>query len=725
MNSSASDDTAISGSSPVNGLADVLSRRATFTIPEDVMTEWVGHSKPLWNILLLVTIIADEKMVDRSGEKKAPSANPLTSHEAITGTVRRLGTTTDLFLTEDALNMEIKITSQLGLLLGHFMQSQAVHATGEILTTQNVIAPIFNIWLSLWSQGSKIGYKAEWSSQANKPSPGRGDVDIAVECSLRGNITVEAAVLEAKNPQSCGHKDVENYGANGNGMVIGFQVMKHCIEAQKTMEPHWPEAARRPILAGLTVFPGHFFPSAYQDKDLVVFEDVIDIPGKSWPDTLNKLENTMRFTEVIAAWTLAVLINADAKFVTMWSGHCEEQVGRAEQFLLASGEQLATGHYFATLMWLWAAACIVLNQALTSCALSILNVRRFSSILLRDGQQLNVESSDLRVRFPVNFQLPHPDAYRESGNSKSYIFPRIVVKIVSDLVSYEREVAFYSNWTSLQGHGIPRLLASGRCFGSDLPFLVVSNEGEEVTVLTKEDQTMLEKTILRMIHDGGWHHHDLAPRNVVRDAAGRLCLIDFGEAGRFCVKRGLSDCDLYRPPIRISAVIRIPEKKIAWKENATPFSLLSSPTPSPSLSILHSGRNHTSKASSRIPLHRTSLDSAHSYCIDIQRVLRAVGWRSSLEGKAKSFMELRGNEILPQSSGTMLRGALLQSQPTPDLRPTTVRPFQAHKRTSNAPSGIIDYPKSFMQAFRSSSSLTEFCRRPDSKRASASPLTLT
>jgi serine/threonine protein kinase len=36
--------------------------------------------------------------------------------------------------------------------------------------------------------------------------------------------------------------------------------------------------------------------------------------------------------------------------------------------------------------------------------------------------------------------------------------------------------------------------------------------------------------VLQALHDSDLHHHDLAPRNVVRNGHGKLSLIDFGLA---------------------------------------------------------------------------------------------------------------------------------------------------------------------------------------------------
>ncbi|KAJ3497726.1 hypothetical protein NMY22_g19669 [Coprinellus aureogranulatus] len=248
--------------------------------------------------------------------------------------------------------------------------------------------------------------------------------------------------------------------------------------------------------------------------DLVAFQNVIAAtePALSiWPEAVNHLENGFRFVEVLAAWTLAVL--------------------------LAGG-----GHYIASLMWLWAMWCIAIHQVAVLLLVATTTIPRFRAVQLPNGRRLIVESGGLWVRFPFDMCLPYPDACHESEQGKTYVFylARIVVKIIFSPESYSKEVSFYREWAGLQGSGIPWLLARGKCFGDNLPFLIISNEGTRLAKITKEDQDILEKTVIQTLHRSGWHHHDLAARNVVRSASRKLCLIDFGEA-EHCERDGCQD----------------------------------------------------------------------------------------------------------------------------------------------------------------------------------------
>ncbi|KAJ3505803.1 hypothetical protein NMY22_g17453 [Coprinellus aureogranulatus] len=382
--------------SHVRNLDDIHSRSTDFVIPANIQ-DWLGRRKPVWLILLLVARVADDKLQDRTCDPSAPSSRMLTSHEARHATIRRPGKEVDLFLTSEVLNMEVEITFPLLMALSTFMSSHAISRTDESMTTKYIIAPILTIWMTMWTQGGQVGYQAKWTIIPEKPSPTGGDVDVVFQCTLEDGGIVEAAVLEAKSPRSCGHADNVNYGrripGNSNGVVIGHQVTKQAIDALKTIRLHWFSLANHPVLCGLAVFPAHFFPSAYKDHNLTVFENVIETANSEWPEVVNHFENGIRFAEALAAWSLVVLVNSDEACTAMWTARCPGQVEQAKMFLAAAGEQLAAGRRIASLMRLWAMLCIVVHQIIALFAIATVKIRHFRSILLPNGQQLVVESA--------------------------------------------------------------------------------------------------------------------------------------------------------------------------------------------------------------------------------------------------------------------------------------------------------------------------------------------
>lgn len=223
MNTNTSDGQAEPDTLRITGILDILPLVDTFKEPESILS-WVGQTKPVWMILLLITRWADKKMVDRSSPPGPPSVHELSTHTARNANVRRPKVQTELFLTPEALNLEVKITERLCLLLSNLAKARQISPTSEQVTTSVIIAPIFNIWLAIWTNGSEVESTAAWNAQANKPSPARGDVDIVVERALGSGKYIEAGVLEGKTPLSCGHDDIREYGVSEKGKLIGAQV---------------------------------------------------------------------------------------------------------------------------------------------------------------------------------------------------------------------------------------------------------------------------------------------------------------------------------------------------------------------------------------------------------------------------------------------------------------------------------------------------------------------
>ncbi|KAJ3550571.1 hypothetical protein NMY22_g390 [Coprinellus aureogranulatus] len=108
----------------------------------------------------------------------------------------------------------------------------------------------------------------------------------------------------------------------------------------------------------------------------------------------------------------------------------------------------------------------------------------------------------------------------------------IYVKVYGD------EEAFQSETDSLRALSktapIPRLLGCGTTGGGD-KFAVHTGVGQPVAEdLTEGEAQVFFDTVLKPIHDRGYHHHDLHPGNITRDSRGAFHLIDFGDATDNC-----------------------------------------------------------------------------------------------------------------------------------------------------------------------------------------------
>ncbi|KAJ2935210.1 hypothetical protein H1R20_g1884, partial [Candolleomyces eurysporus] len=134
----------------------------------------------------------------------------------------------------------------------------------------------------------------------------------------------------------------------------------------------------------------------------------------------------------------------------------------------------------------------------------------------------------------VHANLP-PDSVLARDSAVVYIYRRwgFVVKYALDQTSFDAELraiqglSLCDRFPSLIAHGSTNTMLRT----SSSPFMVITYHGEPVQNF---DQATVSNTlyydVIKPMHEGGWHHHDLKPDNVLLDDAGKLSLIDFNLA---------------------------------------------------------------------------------------------------------------------------------------------------------------------------------------------------
>lgn len=94
----------------------------------------------------------------------------------------------------------------------------------------------------------------------------------------------------------------------------------------------------------------------------------------------------------------------------------------------------------------------------------------------------------------------------------------------------------------------PSIIAQGST-SSSIPFVVITYHGEPLCefdhhivfvdvsrlyflfwLTARSHSSLLWHDIIKPMHSGGYHHHDIKPDNVTKDAKGKLHLIDFNLA---------------------------------------------------------------------------------------------------------------------------------------------------------------------------------------------------
>ncbi|KAJ2935314.1 hypothetical protein H1R20_g1780, partial [Candolleomyces eurysporus] len=107
-----------------------------------------------------------------------------------------------------------------------------------------------------------------------------------------------------------------------------------------------------------------------------------------------------------------------------------------------------------------------------------------------------------------------------------------VVKYAFEESGFGRELKALQGLTLMEH--FPSLIAHGatvaRPRASSIPFLVMTYHGEPLKEFDQSIVHLVYSTIIKPMHELGWHHHDIKPDNVLIDVHGKLTIIDFNLA---------------------------------------------------------------------------------------------------------------------------------------------------------------------------------------------------
>ncbi|TEB22823.1 hypothetical protein FA13DRAFT_1715780 [Coprinellus micaceus] len=535
----------------IQNITDLCSTRPDYEFNMDSLPT-PGETTTMRELLFCTGKIGEDLLKGKHVGASKPSISVLSGTDpAHTVEVVRPKHSPGLFLTQEMLDSKVVMTRRLYGMLDTWAESTPPDPINENRITTAILNPLFLIWLTIWTDASRdpATKRRKWDTRPLDPSNGGGDIDVLITRAMKGTGSyVEVAAIEAKTPLSCGHDDIVDFGKgkarNLKNDALSRQCIRHLIRCSKSaMEKHapWP---RQPTFGALTVYPGHFFPIAYQEDTnrFVAFPDASDVET-AWPDTRDKLENHMKASSLVAAWAFMLVVTTDDDVKEHWDKVCPKQVDQAVQWRTTAGEHLASrNRVIATLTGGWAAVSALFHQTIFWLTVSLIPLERFQALQLRNGDEIVIEPETNRWRLPSSLTLPLPDRFHESYTAQTYVlsWPQIVVKVYDDVGQYAHELAFYEKWSSVLGSAIPALYAKGRRTDDNKPFLIISNKGEPITELTEADRAIVQESVLGVIHKEGWHHHDLAARNVLRKPSGGLCLIDFGMASE-CERQGCDD----------------------------------------------------------------------------------------------------------------------------------------------------------------------------------------
>ncbi|KAG2002203.1 protein kinase subdomain-containing protein PKL/ccin4 [Coprinopsis cinerea AmutBmut pab1-1] len=376
--------------------------------------------------------------------------------------------------------------------------------------------------------------KAETRDTNNRKFGDIGVVDDDLKCII--------AMLELKGPRTSGTPSVDGLVARPLLPLYNMQrvlvqlVRQGRVGIKLRRDTKKFEAADRGLVHGLAIPPAHLFAAYSKPKNrTAIGGDWMTYTGRH-PEATRSFENWRNFLESLTLWLLIALWEEDEKIKTVTKEKWREEKEFVEDWFKDAGEALELGtpwkeQVLESLTWALRFIQVAMSVPWIQLAQSFTQTAR-GVRWLSDGRVMELKVDGRWI--PISLYLPAPTAIRRSNGNTVYVYRRwgvkLVVKEFREKEQYEAEVNCYKALSRFQGRGIPVLYATGKV--GLRRAIVMSYEGEKMERSLTGDEKVKLQPVLQALHDSDLHHHDLAPRNVVRDSGGKLSLIDFGLAGK-------------------------------------------------------------------------------------------------------------------------------------------------------------------------------------------------
>ncbi|EAU89112.2 protein kinase subdomain-containing protein PKL/ccin4 [Coprinopsis cinerea okayama7 len=454
---------------------------------------------------------------------------------------RRKFVSPDLHLTQEILDATITVTasSSLSDCLGALRRSQAT-SYNEDRVTVKVVAPLVSVLLAIFMalvDEDKYDWVADATHKCTSLEP-QVEFDVvftrlgfSLMPGLSSQLKNMVTAVEMKTPRSCNDPNNKSVADNGPLTDKKAQEIRDQLGKQgKLLKSLHPDKSF--IIHGFSVAPAHLVPLASNGTQyLAIGSDVMNITDH-FPVAVEKEMNWLDYIDKLAAFTLAIVHRHDEDIAGVVNSRFPDQKRQIDALYEVAGEALeltpleillnllSTGLY-----WLQ----VMLSLPLLLLAQRLRLFRPIRSLEQKDCTPVSLDTSWLSF----GLKLPPALSVHESNENMVYVYSRwgigLVIKIFGNPTTYANELLCYQRLEKLQGAGIPVLYATGSV--GTRPCLVLSYEGQRLRQdPTEEDRATLEPVIYYM-HQLKIHHHDLHPRNVVRNGDGKLTLIDFGFSG--------------------------------------------------------------------------------------------------------------------------------------------------------------------------------------------------
>ncbi|KAG2008179.1 protein kinase subdomain-containing protein PKL/ccin4 [Coprinopsis cinerea AmutBmut pab1-1] len=455
---------------------------------------------------------------------------------------RRLFVSPRLHLTQEILDATVTVAARSPVLnrIDNFQDEREATSYNENHITDHVIAPLVSILLATFMALCGEGKRGWGTVPTHECTDVKPAVEFDVVFKRRGfplapglsyQLNEMVTSVEMKTPRSCNDPNNKSVADNGPLMDKKAQEIRDQLGKQgqllKSLHPD-----KSFIIHGFSVAPAHLVPLASNGTQyLAIGSDVMNITDL-FPVAVEKEMNWLDYIDKLAAFTLAIVHRHDEDIAGVVNSRFPDQKRQIDALYKVAGEALELTpleillNFLSTgLYWLQ----VVLSLPLLLLAQRLHLFRPIRSLEQKDCTPVSLDTSWLSF----GLKLPPALSVHESNENMVYVYSHwgigLVIKIFGNPTTYANELLCYQRLKKLQGTGIPVLYATGSV--GTRPCLVLSYEGQRLRQdPTEEDRATLQPVIYYM-HQLKIHHHDLHPRNVVRNGDGKLTLIDFGFSG--------------------------------------------------------------------------------------------------------------------------------------------------------------------------------------------------
>ncbi|KAF6748145.1 hypothetical protein DFP72DRAFT_917671 [Ephemerocybe angulata] len=453
--------------------------------------------------------------------------------------------------TKDFLEYEVEVDTKM-YRLTYFLEAPPAGSgrQGEDIATGNLVEPVVNFWLHAFTASVPEVRAQRWYAHAKARTNQDSLNEVAIVITKgKGTYFENKACIELKNPRSSDSSSMRALDLSGGGPlpIMTKKVLKQAakygfdLSAVRTARNTAPPWSFPMAISTIPFIFCHAFLFGREDNPLVstlaytknAVTNSAPREDKDASVAHATPEDYQHFATAIGFWVFSVLIHSEATLRTFWGDKFPEMVSNANLLTVSASKAIHTSPLEVTLIRLWV---IGLSIRLFANYLIIWPLLKLNKLpILRRLKQscdtaLNVQPSWF-PSLPIGVSLPFPRAILHQNGSTVYVYaaPAIVVKVFRNPISYTRESVCYDTLRSLQGAGIPVVYGSGVRSPDQRHFLILSYEGKQLETVSESDKSALQQ-LVDCIHQDRIHHHDLHARNVVRNARGKLSIIDFGLA---------------------------------------------------------------------------------------------------------------------------------------------------------------------------------------------------